>query len=355
MRQPPITRTLLTLAACVWTVLWTLMALIEVGKTLHDPAAPVARIVVPIGTAFAAAVVWIVMWLGSRAFERIDLERPRRWFLISLAWIPVLGAAEFAALHGGRTAIFSALGMPYYMPPLQALIPFELIKVGLFYALWLGLAFGVKTFGAWQEQNLRLAQTQRALADAQLAQLKQQLQPHFLFNTLNTISSLMQTDIGRADKLIAQLADLLRSSLALGDRDLISLKDELCFVRTYAAIMRERFGDRVRVVWDIPDSLLSARVPALMLQPLVENAFRHGVEKSAGPQTVAVRAAAQGERLTLTVENSVGSVVEEPNGGVGLRNCRERLRLHYGSNAGLTLEARPGGGAIATLCLPCAP
>ena len=345
---------MLALLAGLWLALWVLVALVENARYIHEPQVPWARIVVPATTAALAAAVWLLGWLGSGGFGRIALDRPWRWFLRAFAFAPVLGAAETVVVHGSRILIFSAMKMPYFLMPLQALIPYEIVKVGAFYALWLGLAFGVKTFAAWQEQTRNLLDVQKALAEAQLSQLKRQLQPHFLFNTLNTISSLMHSDVARADSLIARLADLLRVSLNLGERDLIPLEEELRFARQYAAIMCERFGDRVTLAWDIPDALLRAPVPALMLQPLVENAFRHGVEKSAGPQTIVVQARADAGQLVLSVLSTGGGPATGAD-GIGLRNCRERLLAHYGAEAALVLEPAAGGGTVVAVSLPWEP
>ncbi len=115
---------------------------------------------------------------------------------------------------------------------------------------------------------------QRHLAETQLSQLRAQLQPHFLFNALNTISAAMQVDVARADALLAQLADLLRASLQAGTRQTTSLREEIELLRRYAQIMQERFAERVTVSWDVAPDAADAEVPAMLLQPLLENAFK---------------------------------------------------------------------------------
>jgi LytS/YehU family sensor histidine kinase len=238
--------------------------------------------------------------------------------------------------------VFAVAHLPFWHVPWLALILYEIIKTTLFIALWLAFALGVKTFAAWQEQSRRLLEIQRALAEAHLAQLKQQLRPHFLFNTLNTISALMQTDVERADRLIARLADLLRVSMNVSERDLVPLETELRVLELYADIMRERFGDRVAVTWDIATAARQSAVPALMLQPLLENAFRHGVEACAGSQTITVRAQVEGSALALSVHND-GKLTDNAREGIGLTNCRRRLRTHYGERATLILVSDPSG------------
>lgn len=334
-------RSLLSLIAILWAILWVLVSLLEIMPFLHRAAVPSwqpAAMVVP--SALAAAV-WSWGWLRSRAFENMSLDRPRRWFFRSLAFAPIFALVELAFVQGAHAAIFATAHLPFWHVPWPALIPYEIIKVTLFVGLWLGLALGVKTFAAWQEQNRRLLEIQKALAEAHLAQLKQQLRPHFLFNTLNTISAVMQTDVERADRLIARLADLLRIGMTVSERDLVPLETELHFLELYAEIMCERFADRVTVNWDVANDARACAVPTLMLQPLLENAFRHGVEARAGAQTITVHARNDGAQLHVSIRND-GALAADMREGIGLSNCRQRLRVHYGARARLTLESGKG-------------
>ena len=169
---------------------------------------------------------------------------------------------------------------------------------------------------------------QKALAEAQLAQLQAQLRPHFIFNALNTVSALMHTDVARADRVLAQLGDLLRASLRVNRQDEVSLQDELALLERYAEIMRERFDDRVSVQWNVAEETLPARVPAMLLQPLLENAFKHGVERSSAAECITIRTARIGEELRIDIHNT-GPRLTNGTNGVGLQNCRERLQLLY--------------------------
>ena len=205
--------------------------------------------------------------------------------------------------------------------------------------MWLGIIFGLASFTRWQQEREQLLTLQKHLAESQLAQLKAQLQPHFLFNALNTISSLMQVDVERADRLLTRLADLLRSSLQASARDMTSLREELKLLELYAQIMQERFAGRVTLTWNIADDALDAEIPALLLQPLLENAFKHGVERSREPVTIRVAAEKPGAELHVTIHNSDSSLPATPSNGIGLRNCRERLELIYGARASLELDA----------------
>jgi LytS/YehU family sensor histidine kinase len=161
----------------------------------------------------------------------------------------------------------------------------------------------------------------------------------------------MQVDVDRADRLLARLAELLRSSLQVSTRQLTPLREEIKVLGLYADIMRERFAERVLLSWDIADNALDAAVPALLLQPLLENAFKHGVERCS--QQVAVRIAVRREAnvLHLTVHNSGGMLAAQPSRGIGLANCRERLRVLYGEHGQLEL-AQDADGVAARLTLP---
>jgi len=191
---------------------------------------------------------------------------------------------------------------------------------------------------------------QKHLAESQLAQLKAQLQPHFLFNALNTISALMQTDVERADRLLARLADLLRASLAVGARQATALREEWKLLALYASIMQERFAGHVTLTWSASDEALNASIPAMLLQPLLENAYKHGVERSSQPVSIRIDAQRQGDGLRIEIHNT-GTLQDTPGSGIGLRNCRERLALVYGDRASLTV-APTDGGVTASVTLP---
>ncbi len=348
------TRILLSLLAALWTCLWLLVSLLEIAGNLHDPSVRWWQLAALLAPSACVPALWLGVWLGAGAFRRIPLDRPAGWFLRSLAPSPLFAAAAIVTVHGGRTALLALAGRDYLHLPWPGLVLYEVIKVTLFQMLWLGFAFGAKSFVDWQEQGQRLLHSQRALAESQLAQLREQLRPHFLFNTLNTISALMQSDVARADRLIARLADLLRHSLSFGEQAMVPLESELRFLELYAGIMIERFSGRVEIDWQIDPAAHPAAVPALLLQPLLENAFHHGVEEVAGAHRiiVAARLPVEGERLEISIHCSGGSLKPDARDGVGLQNCRRRLGVHYGTAAGLTLSPAPSGGVTCLLSLP---
>jgi two-component system, LytTR family, sensor kinase len=211
-----------------------------------------------------------------------------------------------------------------------------------------GLVAGLHAWSSLQaarERELRAAQLEGSLARAQLRNLRLQLQPHFLFNALNTISATMYDDPRAADEMLAQLAELLRASLRTAQTDEVPLSEELAVLDCYLAILRARFGDRLAVTLEIEPGTAGALVPSMILQPLVENAVRHGNAERQGRGAVAVRARREGGRLILEVEDDGGGEgTAHPGTGVGLSATAERLCLLYGDAQ--TFSAGNGGGGF---------
>ena len=196
-------------------------------------------------------------------------------------------------------------------------------------------------------QREQLALELRAqLSEAELEVLKGQLQPHFLFNTLNGVASLIHTAPDAADFVVVQLADLLRSSLEHKGARLIPLTDELTLLDKYLGIMEARFHGRLSIHREIDPSALVALVPQFLLQPLVENAFEHGIARRAGAGRITIRASAETGRLRLEVSDDGAGLSREadPGEGVGLGNTRQRLERLYGEEQSLRLRRSPGAG-----------
>lgn len=207
---------------------------------------------------------------------------------------------------------------------------------------------------AWESRQRAIAAAvyARQLAEARLHVLGAQLQPHFLFNALHVISALIWEDQARADRLLARLSDLLRLTLSSGTRVETTLAEEIALLQHYAEIQEARYGDRLRVTFDVESEVRDALVPRLILQPLVENAIRHGITRRITPGQVEVRAWAGKGRLHLTVQDDgvgLGNPVSE---GLGLSITRARLRQLYGPEQRFALEAAPAGGALCTLSFP---
>jgi two-component system, LytTR family, sensor kinase len=216
-----------------------------------------------------------------------------------------------------------------------------------------GLSHALDFHRESQDRELTAAQLRTRLAEANLQALQRQLHPHFLFNTLNTISALMHRDTEAADAMLERLSDLLRLTLDRVGTQHVSLQDELDFLRKYLEIEKTRFGERLQVHTEIDLDTLDAAVPNLVLQPLVENALRHGIGPKIGGGRVDVIARREGDDLWLEVrDNGVGLTKDAFHKGVGMTNTRSRLEHLYGDRFRFECQTPPGGGVLVTLVIP---
>jgi glucose-6-phosphate-specific signal transduction histidine kinase len=212
---------------------------------------------------------------------------------------------------------------------------------------------GMESTRRLQEERLRGAELEAQLAQSQLHALRTQIQPHFLFNTLNAISALALAEPMQARKMIARLSNLLRLTLEEQHVQLLPLSRELEFVRHYLEIQRARFRDRLDTQFDVADEALHAEVPCMILQPLVENALHHGLLAKVSRGTLRILARREGANLRLSVEDDglglpAAGIVE----GVGLGNTRARLEKLFGGAASLQMQALEGGGTRVDLRVP---
>jgi len=218
---------------------------------------------------------------------------------------------------------------------------------------------------AERAREVRDARLEAELSAARLEALRTQLQPHFVFNVLNAVTALLHADPMAADRMLTRFAALLRVILHEGNegREEHALERELDLLARYVELMQLRFGDRIVVEWAVADAARGARVPFLVLQPLVENAYEHGLAGRETGGRVRIGAARAGDRLHLVVEDDgsglgveAGSIIgggnAETGSGIGLRNTRDRLAQLYGARASLVLERPPGGGTRALVTLP---
>jgi hypothetical protein len=225
-----------------------------------------------------------------------------------------------------------------------------------FFAAWASFYLAVSSAAQLRTAERRALRAERDAQAAQLRALRYQVNPHFLFNTLNSLSSLvMARRDEEAETMIVNLSTFFRSSLAIDPADDITLAEEIQFQRLYLDIEKVRFPKRLEVRADIPAELEGARVPPLILQPLVENAIKHGVARSARPVTLRIAARVEDSRLVLTVENDGGAAngAHAPDGtGVGLTNVCERLAARFGAAAECDHGPLPGGGYLVTVAMP---
>ena len=232
----------------------------------------------------------------------------------------------------------------------------------LTYWVVLSIQSALRNYARFQEReqavlraDLRASQLETQVAQARLGALKAQLQPHFLFNTLNAIVVLVRQQKGRqAEETLARFSDLLRAVLADMDAQEVTLARELEYLKLYLSIEQLRFSDRLRIDIDVEPELLDAAVPHMALQPIVENAIRHGISRRATPGTILIRARREGAMLEVAVCDDGPGFASAGAGGhkLGLANTRARLRQLYGAAAELRTEQGPQGGALVTMVLP---
>ena len=228
----------------------------------------------------------------------------------------------------------------------------------LIYWLILMISHAFDYYSRYQQGELRASQLQAQLARAELQALKMQLHPHFLFNTLHSISALQLKDIAAANRMIARLGDFLRLTLDNSGAQEVSLQKELDFLKCYLEIERIRFQDRLTVNMEVEPQTLDARVPNLILQPIVENAIKHGISPRAAPGRIDIRAKRENGLLRLQIEdngrgiNSNGKGVHIIKEGLGIANTRARLEQLYGASYRFDLHNAGAGGFIVTMEIP---
>lgn len=227
----------------------------------------------------------------------------------------------------------------------------------LAYGAILGGAYGSEYYRKFRERERLASQLETQLAQAQLHALKMQLHPHFLFNTLNAISTvILQGKADQATRMLAQLSTFLRTTLDASDAQFTSLETELTFIKEYLALEQIRFQDRLRIHWSIDPDTEVAKIPTLILQPLVENALRHGIGHRETAGQLTLRSTLKEGQLVLEVrDNGPGLSSKHPTEGVGLSNTRTRLTQHYGSAFTFNLNNQPTGGVCAYLAFPFEP
>jgi hypothetical protein len=235
-------------------------------------------------------------------------------------------------------------------------LPPAILQRFMEYWILLAVLIAVEFAKQTREKQTQLLKLRNELQISQLNALKKQLQPHFLFNTLNTVSALMDTDVNGARKVLSRLGQLLRASLDKDQRDLVPLSREMELIGNYLGIEMVRFQDRLHVDYDIPPALLAAEVPSMVLQPLVENAIKHGPDATSERVDILVRAQQRDGTLILMVSDNGKGCSDVSNamerGGIGLRNVRDRLQLLYGNEAMFSISSPEARGFIVQLSIP---
>jgi two-component sensor histidine kinase len=341
-------------------LLWTLLGLFEAAQNwsliqlLQRDVTPEQCVLLALANWYGLGLLAPVMWWLARLYPLGQ----RRW-----DWpvaVPLAASVGLALLKVALDVPCERLIRPDW-EPFKDKSDLELLQIlfgarFLFYLLvfWLvlGVAQAVLLYRRFRERAVRAAQLEAKLAVAQLQVLKTQLQPHFLFNTLNAISALIHQDVELADRMIARLGELLRQALDTAGTQEVTLRQELEFIKPYLEIEQARLGPRLDVAIDVDAEVIDASVPNLILQPLVENAIRHGVAPRRGPGRIAITARRQDGALLLQVRDNGGGLAANYTEGVGVSNTRARLRQLYGDDQRFVMTVPPEGGLLVTVAVP---
>lgn len=333
-----------------WILFWSMMMAVEVqdyqrngGQYYWQPV---------LWQLSSAIVISALLYALSPVLNDQQLMRtPRRWFARVLMWHPIVCVTFVIAVFAIRHAVYAAMGHQYHHESWDKVFFYEIIKLSLFLSLFYVIFFGVQSYMLLVDEREKATQALAQLQKAQLQRLTQQMQPHFLFNALNTISSLMYSDLKAADAAISRLAELLRSSLDLNQADTATLQKEVEMLEAYAQLMSLRFVDRVVIRWQLDPTTLPCLVPVLALQTLLENTFKHTVEKRSDLTTIEIQSHIKSGKLILLVQDDRGTLTST-QGGVGLDNLRQRLSSIYGAASSLSMQIRADGGVSTRIEIP---
>jgi two-component system, LytTR family, sensor kinase len=296
-----------------------------------------------------ALTTLLIFWLAWR----VPLRETRLRLFIPVHAIVAVGLALL------RTGTLVTLGQLLdWIPerPFTTLFLAQSHQYLLYYCLLLGVGLAIDYYHRYRERERMAERLQAGLNEARLQALKMQLHPHFLFNTLHAISSLIPPEAKPARRMVARLGDLLRTSLDHEATQEVTLREELDFLQPYIEIEQIRLGDRLALSMDVDPAALEARVPHLMLQPLVENAVRHAIAPRVEGGRIEIAAVAHDHSLVLTVRDDGPGLADSEESpereGVGLANVRARLEQLYGDEHRFELEDHPEGGLAVTLSIP---
>jgi len=341
--------------AILFFVLITAYHTLISGRNQHPAPDNALLLGIPVFTLLTSAT-WILIFLFLNFIvERLIKRRKTREWAIILVGTPLMAFAHIVCLHFLLKGLMR-LEIYMYWPEKSSLL--AMLQTFFGYNLLIALILHAillldHTRRHLQEQRLTAERMEKQLIQAQMQSLKMQLQPHFLFNTLHTISGFVSLDPERAKTLIEALGDLLRRSLKGHEKILIPLEQEIGFIRAYLDIEATRFSDRLQIDYTIDPATCNVLVPSMILQPIVENAIRHGIAKMTGMGHLCIMAQQHNNDLTITIsDNGPGFSPISAGKGLGLSITRERLRCHYGAGSSLTIVTPSSGGTTVKLIIP---
>jgi two-component system, LytTR family, sensor kinase len=358
LRSSPAVRRLLSILG--FLVLWSLIGFAFAGQ-FYLSSSLLGRSITwgqAISYSLADWYVWALLSIPIAAFARRFPPAPELpW---RTAGIHLAAAAAFALAY---VVVRSAVGVAHswiieeqvtflevFRPLFVKTFPFNL----LIYGVIVSVGHALDYYRKYHERTVQTLELEKHLTEARLQSLLRQLKPHFLFNALNGISSLMYSDVAAADRMLIRLSELLRLTMSQSGAPLTPLRNEITFLECYLGIEQIRFRDRLSVHLEIDPSTLDAQVPSLILQPLVENAIRHGIEPQVRAGTITIRSTRTAETLILSVCDNGGGM--PPDGfkreGIGIANSRARLSELYGDRQTFEMNNQPEGGLCVRLTFP---
>jgi two-component system LytT family sensor kinase len=300
------------------------------------------------------SVSWATLtWVLFRNTYRVSFVRIESWRTLFQIFVPTCLTVATASVFGSYLA--------YQIPVTTRGAPFERFFIHEFHPalldafIVLGIACAIRIRDEASENAVNSARLEAQFAHAQMLVLRSQMQPHFLFNALNSISSMIRRAPEKAESMILHLSSLLRLSIESSTDPEVPLSTEIDFARRYVTIQQIRFADRLRVTWSIDADAMDVVVPAFLLQPLVENSVKHGLAHAEGGGLIRIHASRRGDRLVLSVVDNGPATSSDPNvlaEGIGIRNTRTRMRQLYGDSAELRLERGIRNGMVVTVIIP---
>lgn len=321
------------------------------SRLVGDPVALTQLVPAELIFTYAWALLTPLVMLVAKRFPVWGNRRLRNW-LVQLAAMVAFVLVHVTLFALATAAFDSRLPATDSFPQLfgRYLLSWTVLDAIVFCTL-IAVHNAVVYYRVSKDRAIRASQLEARLAQTQLHMLRMQLQPHFLFNTLHSISALMHKDVRRADSMVAALSDLLRMSLQNIGAQEVALQSELEFLQRYLEIMSLRFGERLKVSFDVDPETRDARVPNLFLQPLVENSFRHGFG-DLGQGSIKISVQRDGTMLRCDVVDDGRGLRAGHKEGVGLASTRQRLAHLYGDNHTFALRGAPGEGVHVTMAIP---
>lgn len=348
LREPGV----LVAVSIFWIVIGLVSWTLEFALSFGDPEGPVT-----LGRAAArwvyAALYWIASLLGIWLADTFTV---RSWRQFPLMFFHA-GAGATIAVGWSVSAYYINLAViPGWRPEgVGRMVSTTSMMTWFFYTGLVCLAHAVLYAREYRAREIQALRAVNLATEAELNALKMQLHPHFLFNALNSVSALINLDVKAANEMVALVGEMLRRGLKQVRTQEIALAEEVKTAELYLQIEQLRFRDRLSVIWNVEPGVEEALVPHMLLQPIVENSLRHGIQAHAGHGRVEISAHRDGDRLSIGVEDDGPGPSEsagEPGFGIGLSVTQERLSKLYGGNHSFSLEKAPGGGALVRISIP---